>query len=145
MSKPIINETVEIILDENNRPSCDPMDTVRFGQQLLLKALIGKTDGGNLIPTDTTEMQSLIRDLNTTALLSRKLDIEESAGAVDGKRIAEAYAEHKRQLAGKPLPLPDANAVNPLDVVQPPEVELSDGEALQGQQIQVAEDYLQSN
>lgn len=117
------------------------MDVVKFGQQLLMKSVLEKTENGTVLPGDMGDVQSLLRDLTSNAQLTRKLNIEESAGG-DARRVAEAYAELKRMRAEGSIQDTRTSIGNPMDSVPPPVATLMPGEDAQGAQLQIPEDYI---
>lgn len=116
------------------------MDIVRFGQQLLTKAVLDRTKNGTELPSDMGEVQSLLRDLTANAQITRKLDIEEN-GSGDARIVAEAYREHKRLREQEAHPTRTSDS-HPIEEVTPPKATLLPGEGDQGQQLQLAEDYM---
>lgn len=140
---PALNLDVDLELDENGRPSTDPNAVVKFTQQLLYKAVLNKTNNGTFIPDDTVELASLIRDMNATALTTRKLDQEEKA-ADNSRALVEAFRQFEEMFDGKDLYGVDrlARTADPYANATLPDIVISPTEIVQGEQPLNADDYL---
>ena len=126
----------EQIIDQlaANGPSTDPNDVVKFTQQLRYRIVDELTADRTTIPQDTAALAGILRDMDQSALTSRKLNIEE-ASANDGKRFLETLRRVKDAFAGQnPLVTQEPKEVNPLAGVNIPEIEISPLEAAQGEQ-----------
>lgn len=142
-NSPALNLTVDLQLDENGRPSVDPNDVVKFTQQLLYKAVLEKTNNGTFIPGDTAELSMLIRDMNATALTTRKLDQEEKA--LDNNRaLVEAFKQFEEMIEGKDVYGADrvTRTVDPYENSTLPTIEVNPLELTQGEQPLNADQYL---
>lgn len=139
-----LNLTVDIKLDENGRPSVAPGDVVKFTQQLLFKAALDRTSNGTQVPVDMTELSMILRDMNQTALTTRKLDQEEE-GLINQRAMVDAYAELRNLAHGKNLYTDEGKVtrqVDPYADVALPEVTLVDGELHQGELPLNPDDFL---
>src|SRR5690606_36049585 len=69
----------------------DPAAVVDFTQKLRYRMVYSLTENGTKIPTDTKELSALLRDMDTSALTTRKLNIEESNKDDPRELIAMAH------------------------------------------------------
>lgn len=132
---PAINLTVEIKLDDNGRPSVDPNDVVKFTQQMLFKAALERTNSGTMTPGDMTELSMLLRDMNTTALTTRKLDQEEKE-LNNQRALVETFKQLESMLDGKNIYGTGvvSRDTDPYANVELPSVEILSTELTQGEQ-----------
>lgn len=123
--------------------STDPNEVVKFTQQLRYRVVDQLTEHGTKIPGDSAELMSVLRDMDNSALTTRKLNIEEKS-ANDGRRTIQLYRE-LRQLFGTATPLADGDGGpdrNPASGVVLPDVEMVPGEDFQGEQPLNVADYV---
>lgn len=136
------NLTVELKLDPQGRISTDPMDIVKLSQQLLLKAVMGITDNGTKMPTDMAELSLLLRDMNTTALTTRKLDQEKEA-ETNRRAQVEAFKEFQAMVQNSGIqPIVTERRVSPYEGLNPPVIDISPTELTQGEQPLNSDVYL---
>lgn len=139
-----LNLTIDLKLDEHGRPSVQPNDVVKFTQQLLFKAALKMTSNGTEIPDDMESLSYIIRDMNATALTTRKLDQEEE-GLFNQKALVEAYVELRKGLSGQNLYTGEGTLVrdsDPYAGILPPSVPVVDGEMSQGEHPLNPDDFL---
>lgn len=80
--------------------STDPMDVVRFTQTVRKKMFDKMTDSGLDLITSQKEVASLLRDMDQTAVTTRKLDIEQQATDNAG-RVLESHRQLREMLGGR--------------------------------------------
>ncbi len=146
MNTDIINTSIEIKLDENGRPSTEPSDVIKMGQQMLTKSLLEKTENGTRLPGDMGEISQIIRDLSNAALLSRKINVDagKESTAKDAEELAMAHRKLRENRQRGLPPVQPVASLHVLDSIEPPPATLGEGEGLQGQQIQIPEDFIQT-
>lgn len=140
---PAINLTVDLTLDENGRPSTDPTHVVKFSQQLLFKAVLDRTANGTQIPVDLEEMSTLLRDMNSTALTTRKLD-QEAQAIGNQKVLVETHKELMQLFKGQNIYNPEGTS-KPRDVygsLELPDVVTDPSELQQGEQKLNPDDFI---
>ena len=138
-----MNLTVDIVLDEDGRPSTDPSHVVKFTQQMLLKAVLEKSDKGTTTPSDLIEMSMLLRDMNTTALTTRKLD-QEAQVIGNQKVLVETHREFLRLFKGQDIYNPDGieSGGDPYAGLELPKIEVSPSELIQGEHKLNPDDFI---
>jgi len=121
--------------------TADPMEVVNFTQRERLR-IYDETH-------DTKDKLRVLNDLDNTALISRKLNIEENV-ATDGRKVMAAY-DHFRSMLGGADPLavggggsiePVARERDPAAGLSLPTAELAPGEDHQGAQTLNVADYV---
>lgn len=131
----------------------DPMDVVRF-TQLTRKRMFDKlTDNGLDVTGSFKEVSSLLRDMDITAVTTRKLDIEQQV--IDTASQVQATHRALRNmlggrdpfLAGPDSPLPIAERVEGQLPGQIPHFDVSfvPGEKFQGEDILVVSDFVSAD
>lgn len=129
--------------------SVEPEDVVKRTQRLRHRIVDELTDNGRRIPDDPLMLLNVLRDMDQSALTTRKLNIEEK-GANDGRKALETFERLESLLGGKdPFRKSDKEVIalpsRKSDVYQgvnAPEVELNPGEEYQGEQVLKLSDYL---
>lgn len=124
--------------------STDPNEVVKFTQQLRYRVVDNLTQGGTHIPADSAELMSVLRDMDNSALTTRKLNIEEKS-ANDGRKTIQMYRE-LRSMFGNATPLAGGgdsdSRPDPTQGVSIPEVPMIPGEDFQGEQALNVADYV---
>lgn len=142
-TEPDINLTIDLVLDENNRPSTDPSHVVKFTQQMLFKAVLDKTSNGTHTPDDMKDLAVLLRDMNNTALTSRKLDQEEQMIG-NQKSLVEAYKQFEVMFKGQNVYNPEGVESNhdPYSGLKLPDIEINQSELSQGEQMLNPDEFI---
>ena len=78
----------------------NPLEAVRFTQRARRKMFDELTEGGAKLSDNFKEVKELLKDVDATALLTRKLDIEEQAATEQG-RILGNHKALRDMLGGK--------------------------------------------
>ena len=77
----------------------DVKQVLRYTQSLRMRAVDLMTADGKSIPDDIAALQSLLKDVDSTALTSRKLDIDEKTGTAS-KALLETFDRLERLATG---------------------------------------------
>lgn len=127
----------------------DPNAVVKYTQNMRYRIVNDLTNNGTKIPDKIGDLAMVLRDMDQSALTTRKLNIEERA-ANDGKRTLEAFDKLQAILGGRnpfqadgggPIPVA-ARTDHPTQGLALPQVQLKPGEDHQGEhQLNVA-DYV---
>lgn len=139
-----MNLNVDIRLDQDGRPSVDPMDVTRFTQGMLYKMVLERTgNGSSTSGADVKEMAKLLDSMNQTALMTRKLDQEEK-GLVNAAAMIETFKEFERLSRGQNIHNPEGvtRATDPYAGLTLPDVDIQASELSQGEQVLNADDFI---
>lgn len=125
-----------------------PGSITTLSQKIRLQILAEMTDNGKFLPSDTKDLRSLLQEMDNSALLSRKLDIEEKSGndakdAVEAaKRLREIFGGGGRTVfKGVDAPLAEQR-LREISDSELPVVTYVQGERDQGEQPLNADDFL---
>lgn len=118
----------------------DPSAIVKFTQNLRYKIVKEMTSDGTYIPDKPGDLLLVLRDMDQSALTTRKLNIDEQ-GISDGRRTIDAYNRLEELLGGRnPFAISDDNVIpvavraGPLNQnLTLPQVVLRPGEDHQGE------------
>lgn len=128
----------------------NPMEAVRFTQRARRQMFDELTAGGQKLSDNFKEVRELLKDVDATALLTRKLDIEEQA-ATDASRLLGNHKALREFLGGKDpykigngSPIPVAERVEGALPGEVParEVKFVPGEKDQGEQQLAVADFV---
>lgn len=141
--KPALNLTVNIELDDDGRPSTDPNHVVKFTQQMLLKAVLEMSNQGTVTPSNLVDLSMLLKDMNTTALTTRKLD-QEAQVIGNQKVLVETHKEFLRMFKGQNIYNPDGveDSRDPYANLTLPSIQVSESEIRQGEQKLNPDDFI---
>jgi hypothetical protein len=129
----------------------NPSEAVRFTQRARRVMFDELTEGGAKLTDNFKEVKELLKDVDATALLTRKLDIEESASN-EATRALNNHRQLREMLGGRDpfrrdddSPLPVAERVEGALPGQLPNVPVRfvPGELDQGEQQLVVADFVQ--
>lgn len=139
-----MNLSVDIRLDQDGRPSVDPMDVTRFTQGMLYKMVLERTGNGTSTSgADVKEMTKLLDSMNQTALMTRKLDQEEK-GLVNGAALIETFKQFELMSRGQNVYNPDnvKRDNDPYAGLNLPDIDVNHAELAQGEQVLNADDFI---
>lgn len=139
-----MNLSVDIRLDQDGRPSVDPMDVTRFTQGMLYKMVLERTGNGTSTSgADVKEMTKLLDSMNQTALMTRKLDQEEK-GLVNGAALIETFKQFELMSRGQNVYNPDnvKRDNDPYAGLTLPDIDVNHAELAQGEQVLNADDFI---
>lgn len=140
-----MNEDILTTADLTN-----PLEAVRFTQRARKKMFDELTEGGQKLSDNFKDVRELLKDVDATALLTRKLDIEEQV-ATDGAKALANHRALRDMLGGKDpyrvssgSPIPVAERVGDALPGQIPtrQVTFVPGERDQGEQQLAVSDFV---
>lgn len=141
----------EIVSTEHH--NTDPIEVNRFTQQMRYRMFDELTVNGTNLSVNIKESMQLLRDMDTAALTSRKLDIDQAKVDTAGQTL-ESFHRLEEMLQGRnpfeltdKAPLPIAERVRPAlpENLRLPSVTLLDGEDAQGEQALSIHHYVPSD
>lgn len=118
-----------------------PSEVVKYTQRLRYRMVDELTNNGAVVKGDNKDLLAVLKDMDSSALTQRKLNIEEG-NQQDGRVAIEAFRKLQVMLNKEPIAIPQGQRRSPIEGVKLPEVSLVPGEDHQGEQSLNIDDYV---
>lgn len=134
-------------LPEAREADVSPEAVTRFTQKVRYAVFNDMTKQGTALPSDPKELLLLMRDMDNSALLTRKLDIEEKSGndakdaVAAAKQLTEMFGGKRDVFKGVSAPV-SVQRLTPVNDKDLPAITYVPGERDQGEQILDASQFL---